>query len=290
MAQSKQQHTQKKNKSVTTIARKIDLHEARADHYGLHGKDVVFHANKDSTIISVDPGHSTLISAVRRVGGNTEVTSQFNLKNTTWRSMNGSTRYQQSIQSMNMRMGVQKAIDILSRSSSRDVRHYYSHITARLETSSVMCSVMKLKNPRRWKFQAYKTEQRAVQKLVTDVLGKEADRNNSLVVWGNGSFGPTSKGYNSAPNKKMQFAIAQSVPIVLVNEFNTSKKTNCCKLDGACLRTKSYTKRTTVLQCPGCRRILARDTNAAMNILNVFIHQSETSSESVPSYLEPNHL
>ena len=145
---------------------------------------------------------------------------------------------------------------------------------------------MELKNPRRWKFEAYKTEQRAVHKLVTDVLGKKTNTRNTLVVWGNGSFGPTSKGHASAPNKKMQREIARFVPLVLVNEFNTSKKTNCCELDGVALRTKQYKKRTTVFQCPGCKRLLPRDVNAAMNILRVFLYQAETQSENIPLYLQ----
>jgi hypothetical protein len=280
----REQKTQK-GRAKANQAQKIDLANVTRGHLGLHGKDVLFQLNKNSTIISVDPGHSNIVSLVRQHPYDEKI-STFELKNTTWRSLNGSTRYKQSIDSLHKRMGVQKAIDILSGSSSRNVLDYDSHVRARLQSASIFCSVMELKNPRRWKFEAYKTEQRAVHKLVTDVLGKKTNTRNTLVVWGNGSFGPTSKGHASAPNKKMQREIARFVPLVLVNEFNTSKKTNCCELDGVALRTKQYKKRTTVFQCPGCKRLLPRDVNAAMNILCVFLYQAETQSGNIPLYLQ----
>jgi hypothetical protein len=33
--------------------------------------------------------------------------------------------------------------------------------------------------------------------------------NDTLLVWGNGGFGPTSRGHASAPNRKLQMALSR---------------------------------------------------------------------------------
>ena len=86
---------------------------------------------------------------------------------------------------------------------------------------------MQIKAPRRWKFESYQKEQRAVDQLRTDILGGLSPA-NTLVVWGGGGFGPTSKGHDSAPNKKMQLALAHKVPLVVASEFRSSKTSCCC--------------------------------------------------------------
>jgi hypothetical protein len=51
-----------------------------------------------------------------------------------------------------------------------------------------------------------------------------------VVLWGNGSFGPTSCGHASAPNKLLRRKLADhGVEIHLVDERNTSKYTGCCQ-------------------------------------------------------------
>lgn len=141
--------------------------------------------------------------------------------------------------------------------------------------------VMKLKCQRRWRFDSYRQEQRAVHKLAAAVLGGES---NVIVAWGNGSFGPTSNGHASAPNKTLRQSLSRFFPIVLVDEYNTSKKlhTLCCEQDARELRTPTYKKRATVVQCPKCKTdctyVLSRDTNTAKNILKVFRTQQKNQN------------
>ena len=54
---------------------------------------------------------------------------------------------------------------------------------------------MRLKNNRRWKFESYQKGQRAVHKLAADILEGVDDKHDIIVAWGDGSFGPTSKGH-----------------------------------------------------------------------------------------------
>ena len=119
--------------------------------------------------------------------------------------------------------GMGEAIAVLSKSPSGDLTNYGDHIKARLNTIPVFVRVMKLKCKRRWGFDSYRQEQRAVHKLAAAVL--DGVETNVIVAWGNGSFGPTSKGHASAPNKALRRSLSRFFPIVLVDEHNTSKKT-----------------------------------------------------------------
>jgi hypothetical protein len=80
-----------------------------------------------------------------------------------------------------------------------------------------------------------------------DLLGGMG--NNTLVVWGNGNFGLTSKGHDSASNKRFQRLLSRYMPIVLGTEYNTSKLSCCCHVEAKKLTTKNYKKRGTVLRC-----------------------------------------
>ena len=99
----------------------------------------------------------------------------------------------------------------------------------------------------------YSQEQRAVEKLSTQLLGNVSGP--VLLAWGNGKFGPSGKGHASAPNAKLRHMISRRVPIVLVNENFTSQRASCCTEDPICLkhcRSQGYRRRTTVMKCPSC--------------------------------------
>ena len=91
-----------------------------------------------------------------------------------------------------------------------------------LAYTRVICKHMALKNPRRWKFEAHQKEQRQAKKAATDLLVDLA-RNNTWVLWGDGGFGPTSRGHAAAPNKKSRALLNRH----LTNEYGSSK-TPCC--------------------------------------------------------------
>jgi hypothetical protein len=172
-----------------------------------------------------------------------------------------------------------------------DPNAYSLHIQGRLQTLVTFQKVMVLKNRRRWKFDSYQSGQRAVTKLVTAILEGVEDKTDVIVGWGNGSFGPTSKGHAAAPNVALRRSLAPFFPIVLINEYKTSQMTCCCHTVGIGLRTDQYkqtNKRTTVLQCPTCRSILSRDVNAASNIYQVFKYQTEERTSTTPTYLQRN--
>ena len=154
--------------------------------------------------------------------------------------------------------------------------------------------------PRRWSFETYKAEQRAgnnlcarVKALVstrTQALARaQAPARPTLIVWGAGTFGPTSRGHASAPNKKMQKLLSRCFPVVLSCERNTSKISSCCHVP-----TRSTSAhpdqdpgrhpRSDVRVCNGCHTLLSRDGMAAKNILDIFMHQQQHTEYSCPAW------
>ena len=269
----------KKMKKMSTWAPK----DHRKRDIGYVGADILFDIGPSTTIIGVDPGHANIMECARSIPGQptdistTELT-KFSLKNTTWRDQNGNRQYLQRIESQNTRHGMQKAIDILSQASSRSIARYDRHITARLQSSPVFLGIMKLKNRRRWKFESYQKEQRAVHKLAAAILDGVDDKSDVVVAWGDGSFGPTSRGHASAPNKQLREQLSRFMTIALVDEFRTSKMSCCCETSVSELRTKTYKRRATVVKCNQCMRVFSRDFNAAVNIVRAFEYQNATKT------------
>jgi hypothetical protein len=142
---------------------------------------------------------------------------------------------------------------------------------------------MQARCPRRWKFESYSQEQRAVEKLSTDLLGGLC---NTLIVWGNGGFGPTSHGHASAPNKKLQNKLAQRCPLVVGSEYR-STKTSCCHHCPVTEVTWEHNdRRRTIVKCQACLSLLSRDRNAAHVIADIFLAVcGTTTSKTEPLWV-----
>ena len=105
------------------------------------------------------------------------------------------------LDSLSKRRGMQPAIDVLAAATSKTstVVVYDKHVTARIDTVPAFKLVMELKTTRRWRFDAYQHDQRAAKKLSTALRGDIPSSANIVVAWGDGSFGPTSRGHAPAP-------------------------------------------------------------------------------------------
>ena len=108
-----------------------------------------------------------------------------------------------------------------------------------------------------------------------------------LVVWGNGGFGPTSRGHASAhasaPNKCLRQKLSQYLPIVTETEYRTTQL-SCCHHMKTVRCNKAGRKRDTVKRCVMCNTLLGRDTNATHNIADIFHHRNTTGE--VPEWLK----
>lgn len=280
-------------------------------HYGVHQEDSAFDDGK-LNIIAVDPGHAALISAVRfhsqpslqsapvhaskRTIKRTERynelgRSRFKLTNKEWSQNCGRLNNERRHLHLRSRLQLQPTIDELAKYSSKtsSVEKYFQHAQARLRTGAQLSLVLESRSPRRWKFKSFQKEQRAVKKLSVDLLNGLTP-NNTLVVWGNGGFGPTSKGHASAPNKKLQTQLARYVPLVVGSEYRSSKTSSCHFSKVNCLKLPNQRTRVMTLQCQQCRRCLSRDFNAAHIIGEIFKDQQERRSAALPCWITSSNL
>ena len=281
------------------VLTKFSTHIQKAENlapgfYGRVGEDCYFIPGPQTTVIGIDPGHANVIVAARKSqppGGDFSNShpwmrlglTSYTLKNTTWRDMNGNRQFHQRVMAQGKRHGIPAAASTLATCSSRSLRAYDAHVSGRLGTSDVFKSIMKLKNRRRWKFESYQKGQRAVHKLAADVLEGVENKKDVVIAWGDGSFGPTSRGHHSAPNKKLLRALSHLMPIVLADEYGTSKHSCCCLSETDEMKTPSYRKvgkRATVVKCKQCKTMLSRDFNASVNIVEAFIFLNATRTHS----------
>ena len=180
--------------------------------------------------------------------------SAFTLSNREWQSRTGRLLNQQRLRKLVESKQMETPYSILATSSSRTgfAEAYLRHVEARIQTAPSMQAWMKIKMIRRWKFDAYQKEQRAVTKLVTSLLGGLRP-SNTLIVWGNGGFGPTSRGHASAPNKKLQSLLAHHIPLAIGSEFRSSITSACHHGNVNPISCERRLRRHTVVQCQGTR-------------------------------------
>jgi hypothetical protein len=260
------------------------------------------------TIIAVDPGHATLVDAVRyhpdgvrieplpidassrqkrrhrlkqKLGSHDR--THFSLTNVHWQVVCGRRASKHRMQHLMSKMGLQPAIDVLSQHSSRVCTSvaYMDHLDARLATLDTMKRLVKAKAPSRWKLECYRKEQLAAHQLSKDLL-LEGCTGPSIVVWGNGGFGPTSHGHAPAPNKKLRRLLSKYIPVIVSSEYRSSQRSPCCHSH---LLDRPSPKRVTVKQCTTCKTLLSRDVSAACIILDIFEFQRQNQTKDLPSFI-----
>ena len=102
-----------------------------------------------------------------------------------------------------------------------------------------------------------------------------------ILVWGDGTFSPSTKGHASAPNKRLQRLLSKHIPIVTSSEYKTSQMSPCCGVRLRELQSPGR-KRVVLKVCPSCQVQWNRDMAAAINIGHIFKHQCETCDDSLP--------
>ena len=76
-------------------------------------------------------------------------------------------------------------------------------------------------------------------------------------------------------------SLSRFMPIVIVDEYGTTKNSCCCFAETTDMKTSSYKetgRRATVLQCKECKTVLSRDVSAAVNMHEMHVRVSRHSS------------
>jgi hypothetical protein len=211
----------------------------RPKEYGNHGEGVWIDRGP-LNIVAVDPGHATLVDAIRyhhngippelvpkplpenhstqhlrRHTLQTKLAEKnrthFSLTNAHWQTVCGRRASTARRHSLMKKMQLQPAIDLLAQHSSKvsTSTDYKNHLRARLQTLEVMKAYVQAKAPRRWNFECHQKEQLAVHKLSKDLFS--GCTGSSILVWGNGGFGPTSRGHASAPNQRLRRLLSKYI-------------------------------------------------------------------------------
>ena len=272
---TKTNNNTKKAPGLRTAPRAI--HRLEAKHYGVHHVNSIFPIAA-MNVIAVDPGHVDLISAIRShieydeplpVATGIETKKQrrrrllaekmfelkrssFSLSNKEWQSNTGRLLQRHRLLGLAKALEMEATYAALSECSSRTgfSDAYMRHIQVRISTSDKMRTYMEIKMTRRWSFASYQPEQRAVKKLATSLLGG-LQASNTLVVWGNGGFSPTSYGHAPAPNKKLQTQLSKYVPMVVASEYRSSITSACHHCEVVPHRSKA-SRRHTTMSCVAC--------------------------------------
>jgi hypothetical protein len=129
--------------------------------------------------------------------------------------------------------------------------------------------------------------------------------NNFIVLWGDGSFGPTAtghRGHAAAPNKGLRLGLSKYLQIYLVSEYNTSKKSSCCRENSkyaklakehvGCSKKRKHEENEKrlnrvgdqsrdLLYCSMCDMPWRRDVNSSRNIFSRF--RDRVYTDVIPS-------
>jgi hypothetical protein len=185
------------------------------------------------------------------------------------------------------KMQLQPAIDLLAQHSSKvsTSAGYTKHLFVRLQTLDVMKVYAQAKAPRRWDFQCHQKEQLAIHKLSKDLFS--GCTGPSILVWGNGGFGPTSRGHASAPNQRLRRLLSKYIPVIVSSEYMSSQRSACChsKLKDCRQNRPGRQKRVTVKQCTSCKTLLSRDVSAACVLLDIFEFQRQEHTTALPAFV-----
>ena len=78
------------------------------------------------------------------------------------------------------------------------------------------------------RFEAFRRQQVGLERLRQRFQSHVPPGKKLILVWGNGGFGPTSKGHESSPNKGLRRSLSRFFPIIMSSEYLSSKRSPCC--------------------------------------------------------------
>jgi len=283
---------------------------------------------KNQRIIAFDPGRTNLLSGVEKdQDGNIK---KYELKKSTYYNATGMTKA--SIYKKNHLDKINEA-ELKFREHSlktTNIEIYKKFIANYL---LVYDDVWNVRTTKKWinqKFRVYTLKQKFVDNIINCIIGdvpdKEAEKKRIIIAYGDAKFDSTGKGEKAGPTSWLSKKISQKVKTVFIDEYNTTKKCNCCgetlcvvehditkeeytrrrnKVKGKLRKRKFEVEPDEVVKeeekdtiqtveirglrwCETSHTYKNRDLNAALNILDAFNFKKENYKNNPDA--RPKHL
>jgi hypothetical protein len=272
---------------------------------------------KDQRVIAFDPGRTNLLYGVEKdKDGNIK---KHVLKKSTYYNATGMTKASTFKKN---HLDKIKDVELKFREHSlktTDIETYKKFITNYL-SPEVYNAVWNVRTTKKWinqKFRVYTLKQKFVDNMINCIIGnlpdKEAEKERITIAYGDAKISPTGTGEKPGPTSWLSKKISQMLKTDFVDEYNTTKKCNCCgqtlcvvehditkkeyirrrnKVRGKMRKRKFEVKPDDVVKeeekdkiqsveirglrwCETSRTYKNRDLNAALNILDAFNYKKE---------------
>ena len=259
-------------------------------------------AERRTAYVFVDPGHVDLMSCVRsvrskqlcgplrkeknrsrrrfkrRMTEHQKGIRTFSVSNRHYRRLTYGKQSSQVLEKERRRTGMNGVYEELANCSHkvRTLEEYHLYVSTVIKWWYSLLEFAFAPVVRHLRFRRFQSTQSSGRTLVRSLRSAlEIEASEKLVlVWGNGGFGPTSRGHASAPNKALVRRLLPHVHAVIYSTEHMSSR-RCSRCQKTSLKEgKSGCAEKLRLRglrhCVNCRSIWNRDTNAALNIRRMF--------------------
>jgi hypothetical protein len=239
--------------------------------------------NDTDMIVGIDPGRRFLYTAVRSSVEDQDFPQVLNCSNGRWQTISGARfSKRKADQWIDADENVKNVLLEMPSAKCSTVAQYGEYLEYILEHQDMLLQFYRI---RKWRSKAWKVYimKTKAYNVLCDEIGL---RNmNTTIIYGNGGmmFKHNSRGYPSAPSKRLFYELKKRYPRVrLQSEFRTSK------LCSNCYESMEDTQLYGVKSCQNCFIEWNRDVNAARNIMNIWYVRNLHGE--VPLHFRRTHL
>jgi hypothetical protein len=240
--------------------------------------------DKNQRVIGVDPGRVNIMYAVERLENGNVL--EYKLTRKEYYSSSGINKLNAKVKKWNEKISDEESVfsEIsLKTTQTKKWNDFFGNYSRVYKT---LWSEKTKKKVGREHFRVYCLKQKAkdifLEKMKRGdgkVIGKnngvnKVDRDKRIgFAFGAAKFNPSGKHEMSVPTTSMSKRISSKFPLEFVDEFNTTRKCNRCHNDLIVLLDdkKHQIRGFRLCGSTECKRLVSRDRNAALNILDCFM-------------------
>lgn len=217
---------------------------------------------KSDRVIAIDPGRSNLIFAVDDTTKETYcLTRQSYYTSAGMKTMNRkAAKWEKNIEEAEL---------VYRKQSLKTIKEEVWDLFLK-DYASVYQTLWDAKTEKKWgreRFRVYNLKRKTLDNFFQTMVGDQ----RPVIAYGAARFNPTSKNELSAPTTFVSKRCVKHFPLIMVDEYNTTKVCYCCN-QKLCPVMKNQQEVRGLRWCcsTNCRTFLNRDLNAALNIARCF--------------------